>query len=180
MVFNIHYDASYLSETNARSRVAGQFFLGRKSDPTKPIVLNGTLYIMCGILKFVVALAAEAELGALFLNCKEGIIMRLNLQEMGHPQPATPIYCDNMTATGIANDTIKKQRYRSMEMIFFWVTDQVKNGVMDIEWNPGQENLTDYTSKQHDIKHHQIVRPWYIQDDNSPCVLPRAAKPSAL
>ena len=65
------------------------------------------------------ALAAEAELGALFLNCKEGIIMRLNLQEMGHPQPATPINCDNMTATGNANDTIKKQRSRSMEMRFF-------------------------------------------------------------
>ena len=68
-----------------------------------------------------------------------------------------------MTATGIANDTIKKQRSRSMEMRFFWVTDQVKNGVMDIQWHPGQENLADYTSKHHDNKHHQIVRPWYIQ-----------------
>ena len=80
MVLNIHSDASYLSEKNARSRVAGHFFLVSKSDPPKPIVLNGTLYIMCGILKFAVALAAEAELGALFLNCKEGRIMRLNLQ----------------------------------------------------------------------------------------------------
>ena len=80
MVLNIHSDAYYLSETNKRSRVAGHFFLGRKSDPSKPIVLNVTLYIMCGILKFVVALAEEAELGALFLNCKEGRIMRLNLQ----------------------------------------------------------------------------------------------------
>ena len=71
---------------------------------------------MCDILKFVVASAAEDELGALFLNCKEGRIMRLTLQKMGHPQPATPIHCDNMTATGIANDTIKKQRSRSMEM----------------------------------------------------------------
>ena len=112
--------------------MAGHFFLGRKSDPSKPILLNGTIYIMCGILKFVLASAAEAELGALFLNSKEGIIMRLTLQEMGNPQPATPIHCDNMTATVIANDTIKKQCSRSMEMRFFWVTDQVKNGVMDI------------------------------------------------
>ena len=64
---------------------------------------------MCGILKFVVASAAEAKLGALFLNCKEGRIMQLPLQEMGHPQPATPIHCDNMAAAGIANDTIKKK-----------------------------------------------------------------------
>ena len=85
---------------------------------------------MYGILKFVVASAAEAELGALFINCKEGRIMRLTLQEMGHPQPATPIHCDNITATGISNDTFKKQRPRSMEMRFFWVTDQVKNGAL--------------------------------------------------
>ena len=38
---------------------------------------------------------------------------------MGHPQPATPIHCDNMTATGIANYTIKKQLSRSMVMSFF-------------------------------------------------------------
>ena len=138
MVLNIHSDAYYLSETRARSGVAGNFFLGSNSDPTKPIVLNGALYIMCGILKFVVASAAEAELGALFLNFKEGRIVRLTLQEMGHPQPATPIHCDNMTATGIANDTIRKQRSRSMVMRFFWVADQVKSGVMDIQWYPGQ------------------------------------------
>ena len=111
-VLNIHSDASYLSETNARSCVAGYSFLVSKSDTSKPILLNGTIYIMCGILKFVVASAAE--------------VMRLTLQEMGHPQPATPIHCDNMTATGISNYTIKKQRSRSMEMRFFWVTDQVK------------------------------------------------------
>ena len=135
---------------------------------------------MCGILKFVVESSAEAELGELFLNCKEGRIMRLTLQEMCHPQPAMPIHCGNMTATGITNDTTKKQHSRSMEMRFFWVTDQVKNGVMGIQWHPGQENLADYKSKHHDSKHHKVVRPYYIQEDNSQRVLPRAAKPSAL
>ena len=163
MVLNIHYDASYLSETRARSRVAGKFFLGSNSDPTKPIVLNGALYIMCRILKFFVASTAESELEALFLNCKEGRMMRLTLQEMGHTQPATPIHCENMTEAGIANDTIKKQRSRSMEMIFFWVTDQVKSGVVNVQWHPGQENLSDYTSEHHGRNHHKVVRPWYIQ-----------------
>ena len=51
---------------------------------------------------------------------------------------------------------------------------------MDIQWHPGQEKLADYTIKHHDSKHHQIVSPWYIQEDNSPRVLPRAEKPSAL
>lgn len=54
----------------------------------------------CAILKFVVASAAEAKLGALFMNCKEGVTLRGILEELGHPQPATPVHCDNKTRQG--------------------------------------------------------------------------------
>ncbi len=128
----------------------------------------------------MVASAAEAELGALFLNCKEGVILRLILAELGHRQPPTPIHCDNKTATGIANDTVKKQRSRSMEMRFFWVGDQVKRQFFDVKWHPGQENLADYFTKHFDSKHHQAVRPWYLHIPLSPLLLPRAAAPSTL
>ena len=37
------------------------------------IRLNGAFFTLCTILRFVVALVADAELGALFLNCKEEI-----------------------------------------------------------------------------------------------------------
>ena len=66
---------------------------------------------------------------------------------MGHPKPPTPVHCNNMTETGITNDNVKKQRSQSMEMRFFWVTDQVKSGAFDIKWHPGQENLDDYPRK---------------------------------
>jgi hypothetical protein len=47
------------------------------------------------ILKMVVSSAAEAEIGALFLNAKEGINIWNILKELGHSQPATPIaYAD--------------------------------------------------------------------------------------
>ena len=84
-----------------------------------PIRLNGAFHVFSTILKFVAASAAEAELGALFLNMKEGRIFRLTLAELGHPQPPTPIHCDNATAVGIVNNTVKKQRARSMEMRYF-------------------------------------------------------------
>ena len=92
--------------------------------------MNGNIFVSCGILKIVVTSAAEAELGALFLNLKEGKTLRLTLMELGHVQPPTPVHCDNSTATGIANDSVKKQRSRSMEMRFFWVSDQVKMDIM--------------------------------------------------
>ena len=180
MILNIHSDASYLSEPRARSRIAGYYFLGTKPKHGQAIKLNGAIYTFCGILKFVVASAAEAELGALFLNCKEGRIIRLILEELGHKQPSTPVHCDNKTATGIATDTVKKQRSRAMEMRFFWVTDQVKNNSFDVQWHPGQENLADYFTKHFESRHHQQVRPWYLHMPNSPIFLPRAIAPATL
>jgi hypothetical protein len=102
------------------------------------------------------------------------------LEELGHRQPATPVHCDNQTATGIANNTVKKQRSRAMDMRYFWITDQVAMGFFDVQWHPGIENLADYFTKHFDSKHHQAVRPWYLYMPNSPRILPRAAKPSTL
>ena len=80
-----------------------------------PIKLNSAFFTLCTILRFVVASAAEAELGALFMNCKKGIIFRLTLEELGHPQPRTPVHYDNATSVGIANNTVKRQQSRSMK-----------------------------------------------------------------
>ena len=63
--------------------------------------------MLCGILKYVVASAAEEAIGVLFLNAKEGKILRLVLEELGHPQSPTPIHCNDKTVAGIANDTVK-------------------------------------------------------------------------
>jgi hypothetical protein len=168
MVLNIHSDASYLSEARARSRLGGTYFFGSLPQNGKAIFLNGPVHVHAGICKFVVASAAEAELGALFYNCQEGKIIRLVLEELGHTQPATPVHCDNSTAVAIANDTVKKQRSRSMEMKFFWTTGQVAIGNFNVTWHPGQENLADYFTKHFDATHHQNVRPWYLHMDNSP------------
>ena len=41
----------------------------------EPIQLNGNIAVTCAILKLVAYSAAEAELGALFLNTKEARII---------------------------------------------------------------------------------------------------------
>ena len=90
MVLNVHSDASYRFTPKARSRVGGYFFLGSLPKHGQPIQLNGTIHVTCTILKHVAASASEAELGALFHNTQQAKIIRLTLQEMGHPRPATP------------------------------------------------------------------------------------------
>ena len=72
--------------------------------------------------------AAEAELGAIFINTKEAVPIRTTLIEMNWPQPPTPIQVDNSTAVGIANQTIKKKMSKSMDMRFYWVIDRIKQG----------------------------------------------------
>ena len=44
--------------------------MGSVPKENEPIPVNGNIYVLCGILKLVVASAAEAELGALFMNAK--------------------------------------------------------------------------------------------------------------
>eukprot|EP00978_Attheya_sp_CCMP212_P018972 scaffold52559_cov64-Attheya_sp.AAC.3 len=161
MILQIHSDASYLSESKAKSRASGHYFLGWLPVDGQPIKLNGALFTLCTILKFVAASAVESELGALFLNIKEGQVLRLTLAEMDHPQPPTPIHCDNATAVGIANETVKE-------------------GNFDVKWHPGLENLGDYTTKHHETEHHVNVRPIYLHMKESPRTLPRAMKPSDL
>jgi hypothetical protein len=164
MVMNIHLDASYLSKPDARSRARGHFFMGSLPTDGKPIRLNGAFYTLCLILQFVVASAAEAELGALFLNCQEGIIFKSTLEDMGHPHPKIPLHCNNATAVGIANNTIKRQRLQVMDMRYFWTCEKDAQDIYSFKWYPRIENLADYQSKHHPGTHHTVVWLYYLHE----------------
>jgi hypothetical protein len=168
MILNIHSDASYLSEANARSCTCSHFFTEWMPKDGKSIRINGAFTVSMTILRFVIASTAEAKLGALYHNCQTGIIFQLTLTEMGHPQPKTPVHRDNTMAVGIANNTIKRQHLRSMEMRFFWIGDKIAQQMYNLKWHPGQENLAGYQSKHHIGSHHTAVRPWYLHLENSP------------
>ena len=114
-----------MNEPGAKSTAGGHHFMSSAPKNGHAIKLNGAICSSCTVLKLVAASAAEAEIGALFLNAQEAKITRLVLEEMGHPQPPTPVHCDDATATGMANGTVKRQHSRAMEMRHFWVFDQV-------------------------------------------------------
>ena len=83
MVLEIHSDASYLSENNARSHAGGHHLLSNDKE-TPPN--NGAVLNLSTIIRNVMSSAAEAELGALFLNVKTAVPMRKTLKELGYPQ----------------------------------------------------------------------------------------------
>jgi hypothetical protein len=124
MILHIHSDASYLLVSNARSRLGGLFFLGKKSPEHN--TLNGYILNVAAIIKNVVASAAESEVGACFHNAQSGAPLRVTLTELGHTQPPTPLQTDNSTAFGIVNETIKHKRSKAMDIRYHWLTDRVR------------------------------------------------------
>jgi hypothetical protein len=155
MILWVHSDASYLSESKARSRAGSLFYMG--SDDIGNNTLNGAILASTSIMKPILSSALEAEIGALFDNCKKATILCTTLAEMGWPQPATPIQTDNSTACSIANDNIKLQQSRAMDMCFYWVCDCSKQGHFHIFWKPGTTNFADYFTKHHAARHHLLM-----------------------
>jgi hypothetical protein len=169
MVLRIESDASYLSEPNAKSRVGGYFYLDGEEDPPPGKRPNGAVHVECGILKNVMSSAAESECGGLFVNAQTGCPIQVTLEEMKHPQPATPLCTDNTTADGFANGTTKQKRTKAMDMRFHWIKDRVKQGQYRVYWSPGKDNKGDYFTKHHPPSHHIKMRPIYLQTPESEC-----------
>eukprot|EP00957_Ditylum_brightwellii_P111568 8510098-Ditylum_brightwellii.AAC.1 len=102
IILHIHSNASNLSEKKAQSRAAGHFFLGEE----KVDKINRPVLVLAKISKCIMASAVEAECDSLYENGREAIPLQMALEEMGHPQPATPIATDNSTAEGILNANV--------------------------------------------------------------------------
>jgi hypothetical protein len=160
MVWHIHSDATYLSVSNARSRLGGLFFLGNRSPEQE--TLNGSILNVAAVIKNVVASAAESEVGACFHNAQSGAPLRVTL---------TPLRTDSCTAYGIVNKTIKQKRSKAMDMRYHWLTDRVRQKKFNVYWRPGRENLRDYPTKHHSSQHHKDMRHLILHEANSLQVL---------
>jgi hypothetical protein len=120
MKLHIHSDTSYLSKNEAKSRAGGVFYMGSDTKTDKKLT-NGAILIISKVLKKVMSSATEAEIGAVFINAKEGSILRTTLEELGHPQPPTPMETDNTSATGYSSGTIEQKRTKAMDVCFYWI-----------------------------------------------------------
>ena len=95
MALNIHYDVSYLSETQGCSRAAGYFFLWWTLKDNKLIKVNGAIHTLRSFQKIVASSAAKSEIGAIIIITKEENILRPTLEEIRHKQQPGVIHCEN-------------------------------------------------------------------------------------
>jgi hypothetical protein len=70
---------------------------------------------------------------------------------------------DNLTAVGIANDTVKQKCSKAMEMRFYWIRNRVRQGQFVVYPKRGATNKADYFSKYHGTPHHRGKRYDYLK-----------------
>jgi hypothetical protein len=86
MILHIHSGEYYLSENEAKSRAGGFFYMGN-TNKTDGNLTNGAILIITKVLKHVMSSASEAEIGTVFINAKEGAVLRTTSEELGNKQP---------------------------------------------------------------------------------------------
>ena len=123
---------------------------------------NAPILTECKTIKNVVGSAAEAETGGLYGNAQMGIIIRHALEELGHPQPPTPLKTDNATANSFVHSNLRQKRSKTWDMRWNWLRDQTTLNALRIYWAPGTDNDADYFTKHHHTLHHPIQHPRYI------------------
>ena len=161
MILMSNVDGSYNSELNAQSRAAAFHHLGRLNDPT---FINGPIECLTTIIPTIVASAAETEYASLFIGGKSLLPLRYTLNDMDCLQPSTVIITDNAAAQGIANNTCKQRRSKSMDMRYHWIRDRVKLQDFKIVWRPGVESIADYLTKTQPVAMVLKMRKFFVKD----------------
>jgi hypothetical protein len=121
MLLRVLSDASFLSRPNAGSVAGGLIYLGLTDNEdwvNHPISCHSTrIPVVCSFV-------TEAEYAGLYAAARIATEERKILANMGHPQPATPLFCDNEVAIGIAADTVSHQMSKATDMRLHWIRDR--------------------------------------------------------
>ena len=80
------------------------------------------------------------------------------MEEIGHPQPPTPIHIDNSTALGVVIDNIQPTHTKEMYMSFHWLRDRDTHKQLILYWCPGTTNRGACWTKHHCVEYHQTIR----------------------
>lgn len=122
MIPHVESDAAYLVLPKAQSCYAGFSHLA-EHPPNPPSIpkpmINGAINVKCKTIQNVVSSVDEAETGGVYFNAQRAIPICIALEEMGHPQPPTPVKTDNASALGYIYDNIEQKWSKSFDTKFY-------------------------------------------------------------
>lgn len=117
-------DEAYLALPNAKSRIAGYFYLSSIPLSTDKPTRNTPILVTCKTIHHFVSSAAESETSGVFINAEIALPMQHMLEYLGHPQPPTLIKSDKSTITGFINNNIYQKRSKSWDMRYHWLREK--------------------------------------------------------
>ena len=161
MILMSNADASYNSESNARSRGAVITWCGKSNNTD---FTNGPIECISTLLPTIVASAAEAEYATLFIAGKSLLPLRHTLLDMNIKQPPTTVITDNEAAKNIANSTCKQRRSKSIDMRYHWIRDRIKLKDFNVIWKPGISSIADYMTKTQPVANVLKMRKFYVNE----------------
>ena len=115
--------ASFHSRPGSKSVAGGHHFLGRRNDP---YFFNAPTHTMPVTIPVVCAAVSEAEYAGVFANCQSACEERLILKNCGYLQPPILVLCDNECVIGLATETVRPKKSKSIDMQLDWVRNRIK------------------------------------------------------
>lgn len=165
MILYCQSDCSFLTRSEGRSVAGGIEYLGNTGEPTH---INGAVHTFSSIIPVVVASIAEGEYGAAYMTGQHATGSRQVLHFLGYPQPPTLIMGDNDCAVGLANNTLKIKRSKSIDMRFHWLRDRIRQGQFEYQWRKGANNLADFFTKALPVHKHLELMPFLVHTPRDP------------
>ena len=138
MILACHINSSYLIKPKARSRAGGHLLLSDKNETPRN---NGTVLNISQIIKVVIMLAAEVEIGAMYINYHEALPKIIALIEMGHPQPSMKMKTENLDAHSVVTKNIHTRITKAIDMQFHWMRCRDTQGNFRYYWRLGKQNF---------------------------------------
>ena len=155
-------DATYLSEANASSRVAGLHYFGNlKSNPHQ--FVNGNVEVLCKQTLTKMTSACNSEYAGLFENSNKIIANRNLAEELGHHQEPSIIRTDNKCSHDICHRSCKMNKTKSMDMRYHVTRERQDTGIIDVQWGPGVLNNADLFTKIQPVKVIKEKRNMYVK-----------------
>ena len=158
MILRIHSDGSHLSRPKSGSVAGGIHYMGTSD----PLFINAAIHVHSTLIPVVTAAVSETEYAGVFANGQIAVDERRALTSLGYPQPPTTIYCDNECAVGLADETVRAKKSKSIDMRFDWIRDRVKQCQLIVTFLPGVLNLADFFTKSLPVQTHVAIAPLYV------------------
>ena len=86
------------------------------------------------------------------------------MEEMGHPQPQTPVIIDNTSAVRLAQNTMTPKRSKEYDKRVNWLKCREAQKQFKLMWESEKKNKADYHSKIHTTREYQHKRKEYVRN----------------